>query len=54
MSPDQLFGRHATSLIIRRPDDRHVHLRDSEMLKAVLPYTIAQFARAEDRTEASP
>ena len=33
-------------LTIRRPDDWHVHLRDGSMLKAVLPYTAAQFARA--------
>jgi dihydroorotase len=34
------------SLIIRRPDDWHVHLRDSAMLQAVAPYTARQFARA--------
>jgi dihydroorotase len=33
-------------LVIRRPDDWHVHLRDGEMLAAVLPYTARQFARA--------
>ena len=33
-------------LVIRRPDDWHVHLRDGEMLKAVAPYTARQFARA--------
>ncbi len=33
-------------LIIRRPDDWHVHLRDGEMLKAVAPYTARQFGRA--------
>ena len=33
-------------LIIRRPDDWHVHLRDGDMLKAVAPYTARQFARA--------
>lgn len=32
-------------LTIRRPDDWHVHLRDGAMLKAVLPFTAAQFAR---------
>jgi dihydroorotase len=31
---------------LRRPDDWHVHLRDGEMLAAVLPYTARQFARA--------
>jgi dihydroorotase len=33
-------------LIIRRPDDWHVHLRDGEMLEAVAPFTARQFARA--------
>ena len=33
-------------LTIRRPDDWHVHLRDGEMLRAVLPFTARQFARA--------
>ena len=31
---------------IIRPDDWHLHLRDGEMLKAVLPYTTAHFSRA--------
>ena len=34
------------TLTIRRPDDWHVHLRDGEMLTAVVPYTARQFARA--------
>ncbi len=34
------------SLTIRRPDDWHVHLRDGAMLKAVVPFTARQFARA--------
>ena len=33
-------------LIIRRPDDWHVHLRDGAMLEAVAPWTARQFARA--------
>lgn len=33
-------------LTIRRPDDWHIHLRDGEMLKAVVPYTAKVFARA--------
>ena len=50
MSIDALFdaGKTAadvTSITIRRPDDWHVHLRDGAMLKAVLPFTAAQFAR---------
>ncbi len=35
-----------TTLTIRRPDDWHLHLRDGEMLKGVLPSTAAHFARA--------
>ena len=33
-------------LTITRPDDWHLHLRDGAILKAVLPYTVRQFARA--------
>ncbi|MGR3794380.1 dihydroorotase [Vannielia sp. SX4] len=33
-------------LTLRRPDDWHLHLRDGAMLKAVLPETVAHFARA--------
>lgn len=33
-------------LKIRRPDDWHLHLRDDQMLKAVLPHTSRFFARA--------
>ncbi|MCV3767120.1 dihydroorotase [Rhizobium sp. TRM95796] len=35
-----------TEITLRRPDDWHLHLRDGEMLKAVLPYTSRHFARA--------
>lgn len=35
-----------TRLILRRPDDWHVHLRDGDMLAAVAPSTARQFARA--------
>ena len=34
------------SLTIRRPDDWHLHLRDGDMLRAVLPHSAAHFARA--------
>jgi dihydroorotase len=34
------------TLILRKPDDWHVHLRDGEMLAKVAPYTARQFARA--------
>lgn len=33
-------------LTIRRPDDWHIHLRDDDMLKAVLPFTSAVNGRA--------
>jgi dihydroorotase len=35
-----------TQLIITRPDDWHLHLRDGDMLRDVLPDTAKQFARA--------
>ncbi|MCU0565727.1 MAG: dihydroorotase [Oculatellaceae cyanobacterium Prado106] len=34
------------TLTITRPDDWHLHLRDGAALKAVLPHTVRQFARA--------
>jgi dihydroorotase len=34
------------SLVLRRPDDWHLHLRDGAALRAVLPFTAARFARA--------
>ena len=33
-------------ITLTRPDDWHLHLRDGEALKAVLPYTARQFGRA--------
>ncbi len=33
-------------LIITRPDDWHLHLRDGSMLKAVVPFSSADFGRA--------
>jgi len=35
-----------TSITLRRPDDLHLHLRDGESMRSVLPFTAAQFARA--------
>ena len=35
-----------TTLSLTRPDDWHLHLRDGEALRAVLPHTARQFARA--------
>lgn len=52
MSLDDLFNGAAKPakrpdiIRMRRPDDWHVHLRDGEMLRAVLPFTADQFARA--------
>lgn len=34
------------SLQIRRPDDFHVHLRQGDLLRAVVPHTASDFARA--------
>ncbi|MEM0982073.1 MAG: dihydroorotase [Cyanobacteria bacterium P01_H01_bin.58] len=34
------------TITLTRPDDWHLHLRDGEVLKAVLPHTVRQFARA--------
>jgi dihydroorotase len=34
------------SLVLRRPDDWHLHLRDGVALQAVAPFTLARFARA--------
>src|SRR5262249_2134205 len=53
MSIDQLFdraggadtGTDVKRITLRRPDDWHVHLRDGAMLRGVLPFTAAQFAR---------
>ena len=43
-----------SSLILRRPDDWHVHLRDGPMLQAVAPATARQFARAIVMPNLSP
>ena len=34
------------TITIKRPDDWHVHLRDGDMMAAVLPYTARDFGRA--------
>src|SRR3984885_7505493 len=36
----------ATRITIRKPDDWHLHVRDGEMLKAVMPFTAKNFGRA--------
>ncbi len=35
-----------STLTLRRPDDWHLHLRDGDALRAVLPYTASRFGRA--------
>ncbi len=35
-----------SEITLTRPDDWHLHVRDGEALKAVVPHTAAQFARA--------
>ena len=42
------------SLTIRRPDDWHLHFRDGAMMRAVVPYTARQFARAIVMPNLSP
>ena len=34
------------TLTITRPDDWHLHVRDGEAMRSVVPHTAAQFARA--------
>ncbi len=41
-------------LKLRQPDDWHVHLRDGDVLRGVLPYTARQFARAIVMPNLSP
>ncbi|WP_394731150.1 dihydroorotase [Altererythrobacter sp. GH1-8] len=36
----------AETLTIRRPDDWHLHFRDGDMMRDVVPFTARQFARA--------
>lgn len=43
-----------TELVIRQPDDWHVHLRDGAMLADVVPYTARQFGRAIVMPNLSP
>lgn len=41
-------------LKIRRPEDWHVHLRDDDMLRTVLPYTSRYFGLAIIRPNLTP
>jgi dihydroorotase len=34
------------TITLRRPDDLHLHVRDGEAMRSVLPFTAARFARA--------
>ena len=42
------------SLTIRRPDDWHLHFRDGDTMRAVVPHTARQFARAIVMPNLSP
>ena len=42
------------SITIRRPDDWHVHLRDGDIMRGVVPFTARQFARAIVMPNLSP
>jgi dihydroorotase len=44
----------ADRLVIRRPDDWHLHLRDGDALATVLPFTARQFGRAIVMPNLSP
>ncbi|MEO7917252.1 MAG: dihydroorotase [Dokdonella sp.] len=44
-APDQSTSA-VSQIVLTRPDDWHLHLRDGEMLASVLPDTARQFARA--------
>ena len=41
-------------LVLRQPDDWHLHLRDGAALRSVLPFTAARFARAIVMPNLSP
>jgi len=43
-----------SALVIHRPDDWHLHLRDGASLASVLPFTAARFARAIVMPNLSP
>ena len=53
--PDSRFGHtQPDRILLRRPDDWHVHLRDGAMLAAVADHTARQFARAIVMPNLSP
>jgi dihydroorotase len=45
-TPKPLYNELMQQITMTRPDDWHLHLRDGAALKAVLPHTVRQFARA--------
>ena len=45
---------HPETLTIRRPDDWHLHFRDGDTMRAVVPHTARQFARAIVMPNLSP
>ena len=49
-----MSDQNPNRLVIRQPDDWHVHLRDGAMLAGVVPYTARQFARAIVMPNLSP
>lgn len=49
-----MSNQKSTRLVIRQPDDWHVHLRDGAMLADVAPWTARQFARAIIMPNLSP
>jgi len=49
-----MTANNPTTLVLRQPDDWHVHLRDGAMLGAVANYTARQFARAIIMPNLSP
>ena len=46
INPDFMESRCVQTLTITRPDDWHVHMRDGELLRLVVPDTSRRFARA--------
>ena len=49
-----IMTESSQTLVIRRPDDWHVHLRDGAVLAGVVPFTAHQFARAIVMPNLSP
>ena len=45
-TPSPSNSTYPVTLTITRPDDWHVHVRDGEALRTVVPHTAAQFGRA--------